>query len=109
MRRGAMQVNPSPRRAIADAASLYEAFTGHEGDEIARVPAPKVPKVALAIGPVLLIGYETVRDGVREQYVHRFSKRSRPLLVASHDGNSVFLLGGAYTFTDRGIVDKKSR
>lgn len=105
-RRAQMRANPSPRREIAQAARLYEDFTGHEGDEIARVELPPAPKVALAIGKVLLIGYETVRDGVREQYVHRFRRNSRPLLVASHDGKSVLLLGGAYAFTDRGIVDK---
>lgn len=110
IRRGAKayKVNPAARE-VRQAVKLYENFSGEEGDEIARVAAPKVPKVALAIGPVLMIGYETVRDGVREKYVHRFAQHARPLLVASHDGRSVFLLGGAYTFTDRGIVDKKSR
>lgn len=103
------KINPSSRvsHAVKDAARLYEAFTGHDGDEVARVDLPPPPKVALAIGRVLLVGYETIRDGVRENYVHRFAKHARPLLAASHDGRSVFLLGGAYTFTDRGIVDKK--
>ena len=94
---------------VLDAVRLYEKFTGEAGDEIARVSLPTPPKVGLAIGRVLLIGYETVRDGVAENYVHRFAVHARPLLVASHDGRSVFLLGGAYTFTDRGIVDKKRR
>ena len=50
--------------------------------------------------------YDTVRDGESEKYIHRFKKRSRPLLVSSSDGKSLHILGGEYEFTDRGIVDK---
>jgi hypothetical protein len=51
--------------------------------------------------------YSTVRDGRHENYVHRFGAKSRPLLAASSDGTQLYLLGGAYNFTERGIVDKK--
>jgi hypothetical protein len=50
--------------------------------------------------------YTTVRDGVTEKYIHKFRKKSRPLLATSHDGKSLHILGGEYEFTERGIEDK---
>lgn len=58
------------------------------------------------LGKLENIGYSTVRDGVAEKYIHRFKASSRPLLKASTDGKQLSLLGGAYDFTDRGIVDR---
>lgn len=49
--------------------------------------------------------YETVRDGKVEHYVHKFKKGARPVLAAGHDGKSLALIGGKFTFTERGIVD----
>jgi hypothetical protein len=63
--------------------------------------------MALAIGEVLGIIYRTKRDGVMENYIHRFAKVSRPLLASTHDGKQLLLIGGSYNFTERGIVDKK--
>ncbi len=102
--------NPAARLSGPDeheARALFEAFSGeHPGPgKKMRIPGP--PKVGLAIGPVLLIGYETIRDGKREQYIHKFQKHARPLLVISHDGRSVLMLGGAFTFTERGFEDLK--
>jgi len=61
--------------------------------------------VAFKIGECDGLLYTTVRDGVKESYIHKFKKKSRPLLVSSHDGKQLFLLGGRYDFTERGIVD----
>jgi len=99
--------NPAERPSdVKRAIRLFERFTGHPGERIAKVVKPKIPNVGIAVGKVLGVAYETVRDGRRERYFHRFASHARPLLVASHDGRTVFMLGGAYTFTDRGIVDR---
>jgi hypothetical protein len=66
----------------------------------------KSPKSGLVIGELDGVLYTTVRDGKTERYIHRFRKRSRPRLIASHDGKSLHILGGEYEFTERGIVDK---
>ena len=92
-------------RLISQAARLYKAFTGHGVTKAAQVELPEAPRVGLAIGPCIGIMYETVRDGRREKYIHRFRKGSQPLVVVSADGVSVLLLGGAFTFTERGFVD----
>lgn len=104
-----LKKNPAARGEVSRAAKLFENFTGEKADREQKIQLPPPPKTALAIGPVLLIGYSTIRDGKRENYIHRFSSHARPLLAASSDGRSVFMLGGAYTFTDRGIVDAKRR
>lgn len=92
------------RLRIAAAARRLRDFTGHEARRVETVTF-EVPDTALNVGRCIGIMYETVRDGERQQYVHRFRRNSRPHLAASHDGKTLILLGGAYRFTERGIVD----
>lgn len=92
---------------VRQAARRFEAFTGHRAGNLKKIRVPSYPDAALAVGKVLGIMYSTVRDGRAENYVHRFGASSRPLLAASPDGTQLFMLGGAYNFTERGIVDKK--
>ena len=94
---------------IDQAADLYERFSGHDAVEVGRVKLPDVPPVGVAIGTVDGILYTTVRDGVTEKYIHKFHKRDCPLFVVSPDGKSLYLVGGVYTFTERGIVDRSDR
>lgn len=113
------QQNPRPRsrrnpvsvmresgraQRLAAAESLFRRFTGHKGEVLGKMAFPKNPKQALAIGELFDVGYVTVRDGKVERYRHTFPARSRPLLVVSFDGTQLFILGGGYRFTDRGIV-----
>lgn len=102
--------NPVPasstQRLIEQGSALYERFSGHDAELIGRVPKPVIPKVLIAIGEIDGILYTTVRDGVREKYIHRFRKKSRPLLAVAPDGKSMVLLGGAYQFTESGINDR---
>lgn len=104
-----LKTNPAPKNTkIAAASRLLEDFSGHVPHKVKSVRLP-VDSVGLAIGPVLAVAYETTRDGKREKYLHEFRRNARPLLAASSDGRSLYLLGGAYRFTERGIVDKSSR
>lgn len=102
-----LKSNPSPRADVQRAARRYTSFSGHMDVEVIPVSVARMPKAALAIGPVNEIHYSTVRDGVAENYKHRFARNSRPLLASSPDGKRLYLLGGAYNFGARGIVDKK--
>lgn len=97
------------RNDIDKAADLYARFSGHEAEEIGRIHVPDMPKVGVAIGTVDGILYSTVRDGVLEKYIHKFHKRDCPLFVVSPDGKSLFLIGGVYNFTERGIVDRSDK
>ena len=87
-------------------ADLYERFSGQDAVEIGMVDLPPMPKAAVAIGDCDGILYTTVRDGVVEKYIHKFNKADRPLLVVDSTGKTLYLIGGRYTFTERGIVDQ---
>jgi hypothetical protein len=106
MGRGANPVPPSRKVQIRNAAKLYEDFTGHEASEYQTLDKPVLPDVMLQVGDIDFIGYTTVRDGKTEKYIHKFSKKCRPLFTVSHDGKQLFMLGGSYDFTELGIVDK---
>lgn len=99
-------VPPSRKVQERNAADLYERFTGHEADESIMIDKPVLPDVMLVVGDIDGILYTTVRDGKTEKYIHKFKKNCRPLFTVSHDGKQLFMLGGAYDFTELGIVDK---
>lgn len=99
----------SKRADVRKAARLYERFSGHEAEEIGRVKIPALPAVGVAIGDIDGVLYTTVRDGREEKYIHKFAKKDKPLFVVSPDGKQLFLVGGRYTFTERGIVDKSDK
>lgn len=86
---------------------LFADFTGDDSQFVDRVKKPIVPDVLVKIGQIDGIMYTTVRDGKTEKYIHKFAQRSRPMFAVSEDGKQIFLLGGRYTFTERGIVDKR--
>jgi len=94
------------RLEFLKAARLYENFTGDAGAVIARVPPIKIPRAVAVVGECDGIMYTTVRDGQHEKYIHKFSKKARPLFCISPDGSQIFLIGGEYRFTERGIIDK---
>lgn len=90
---------------INQAIQLFEDFRGHTPRNIDKIKM-KMPDVALKIGQCDGILYTTTRNGKSEKFIHKFRKNSRPLLATSHDGSVLLLLGGAFAFTHRGIVDK---
>lgn len=96
----------SGSRDVRRAALRYTRFTGHPAEDFGRVEIPALPKVAAYIGEVDAVMYTTVRDGREEKYIHKFAHKCKPLLCVSPDGKQILLVGGRYTFTERGIVDK---
>lgn len=98
-------VSPSSRASkVAQASELFEQFTGHDADYVDKINVD-ISDTYANIGYVDGIMYETVRDGEKEHYIHKFKKSTRPTFGASHDGASLALIGGNFTFTERGIVD----
>ena len=84
----------------------YSSFMLRAPDRSRTLNIPALPKVALAIGELSAIEYVSTRGGERVNYRHVFKKGSRPLLASSHDGKQLILLGGAYRFSNRGIIDR---
>lgn len=93
---------------LAKAARAFEDFTGHRASSVAR-GRQKSARAGWLLGTVAEIGYIATRDGERALYVHKFKSRSRPQLVSSADGSQLYLLGGAYSVTERGIEDSPAK
>lgn len=95
------------RDEIRQAVKLGEDFSGHSPRKIRRIRLQNQSPVRLQIGSVTGIMYLTRRDGKVEQYLHKFRRGSRPSLMVSPDGKRLELHGGAFRFTERGIVDSR--
>lgn len=93
------------KKEVEKAADLYVRFRGEEPQYIEAVKL-RVAPVMLLIGECDGLLYSTRRDGKNERYIHQFAAKSRPLLASSYDGKQLYLLGGAYNFTDAGIIDR---
>lgn len=104
-RLGVAKKNPSRRAEATKAAHALEEFTGAPA-RLSRRKAPKTAKAGWELGRVASISYIATRDGEQAEYVHKFKRRSRPQLVSSADGSQLYMLGGAYSITDRGIEDR---
>lgn len=81
---------------------LYEDFR-EEKVTRARKIRLKIPRVVAVMGYCDFIAYRTTRSGISERYKHTFHKGSMPLLCT--DGKRVYLIGGRYKVTERGITD----
>ena len=90
---------------MKQAADLFRAFTGCEATSYDEAELPHI-EVVVGIGEVVGIAYKAERDGVVEEFFHRFRARSRPRFCVGHDGLSIVIVGGSFEFTERGIVDK---
>lgn len=71
-----------------------------------RVNVGEPAKVFTPVGNLDGVLYTATRDGKREKYVHKFRRKSRPLLLTSHDGTELRIAGGRFLFTEAGIEDR---
>lgn len=97
------------KRDVARAARLYRAFREKTPQRAKRV-SMNLPRALMVMGHVDFIGYTTSHaDGKATPYKHDFAKGSRPLLCTGVGTNQLFLVGGRYRVTGRGIVDLDAR
>lgn len=96
---------PATRAQIEKARKLFADFRGDDPESLTKVKL-RNPKTGLVIGELDGVLYSTVRDGKQEKYIHEFKRQSRPLLIASSDGDSLHIVGGQYEFTNAGIEDR---
>lgn len=94
------------QKKVNAAVKLFKDFTGENPTNLNKHKKPVFPDVALYVGECTGIMYEAVRDGKTENYIHEFKEGSQPMLISSHDGKQLFLLGGKYQFKDDGINDR---
>lgn len=89
------------RRAFKD-------FTGHDATKGYETRLDDKAVTGYRMGQVVGIAYRAKRDGKSDQYFHRFKEAARPDLVSRDDGKQLYITGGKYRVTERGIEDKKT-
>jgi hypothetical protein len=90
------------RAELGRAARLYRGFHRREPSGVARAQVDK-PQAAMRLGRLEGVIY---RSDHGPTYLHKFKGSARPLLVASADGSRLYVVGGRYRMTRRGIVDR---
>ena len=100
----------------SQAIAIYENFREKSARRVAVVKV-QIPNIVAIVGHIEAlwktkeghvgaIDYRTTHGRKLTLYRHAFAAGSRPLLCVSPDGRQLFLLGGNYKFTERGIVDR---
>ena len=93
-------MNQELQRAIR----LYRAFREANPARVRRVSVD-LPKAVARVGLVEFIGYMTTHKGKVHLYVHDFAPGSRPSIYAGTRRNQLYLFGGRFKVTARGITD----
>lgn len=91
-------------RDFSGAFKLHEKFR-EEIPKRAKAVKFDVPKVVMVMGTLESVEYTTTHKGKVHKYRHDFASGSRPFLAAGPKKNQLFIVGGCYHVTDRGIVD----
>lgn len=91
-------------RDFRGAFRLAQDFREKKPTRVRRVNL-NVPKTLMVMGHVEFIGYRTTHGEQLVLYKHDFAPGSRPQLAAGPKRNQLFIVGGRYRVTDRGIVD----
>jgi len=90
-----------------DAIEEYTAFHwGNQPDEIQTVTIPDPPKALVAIGKLEGVIYRTAKGKRRqESWVHMHDEADLPTLAYDPKTHQLYILGGKYRITKRGIED----
>ena len=95
--------------SVKKAKSLYEKFREAPVKRVRKITAPALPRAVAVMGYLEFVGYSTTHGGKAAMYKHKFAKGSRPLLCAGPGKNQLYLIGGRFHVTERGIVDLTPR
>jgi hypothetical protein len=96
-------MSSSERRRVAQ---LYADFRERMPVRESRISASQylpAGRTVMSMGYCDAISYRTTIGGQARRYRHKFHKGSYPILAT--DGNKLFLIGGRFHVTERGIVD----
>lgn len=96
------------RKDFRGAFRLHESFREKTPTRAKKVRY-SVPSALMVMGTVEFIGYRTTHGRELVLYRHDFAPGSRPQLAAGPKRNQLFMVGGRYRVTDRGIVDLTAR
>lgn len=83
---------------------LYQAFNGFEPSRVEKVHHPRViPPVVVELGELVGLMYRSDKGqpGQPQTYIHRME--NPPRLVSNIEGTQLYIVGGSYHVTPRGI------
>lgn len=84
---------------IEEAAERYADFHGEDPETIG---AFEISEVSFTVGEINAIDYTIIDEhGKKVSYRHEF--KSPPALAVTSDGEIAIILGGEWSFTDRGF------
>jgi len=89
---------PQAKKQILQAARRFSAFHNNDPE---NVSVEKISAVGFLLGNIEEITYSVIEDGAIVHYHHVYD--TPPALAISHDGKNAFILGGEWTFTNRGF------
>jgi hypothetical protein len=89
---------------VKRAKKLYEDFRETSAKRTRKIRL-KLPRAVAVMGYCEAILYSTTHNGVAKLYKHKFAKGSRALLCAGPGKSQLYLIGGRFHVTERGIVD----
>lgn len=89
---------------VRKAKKLYEDFRETSAKRARKIRI-KYPRAVMVMGYCEAILYSTTHNGEAKLYKHKFAKGSRALLCAGPGPNQLYLIGGRFHVTERGIVD----
>lgn len=69
----------------------------------------RLPRAVWRLGVTEFIGYMTHENGRAELYVHEFAPGSAPFIYAGPDRSQLYLVGGRFVVTGRGVTDLSAR
>jgi hypothetical protein len=90
--------------SVKKAKKLYEDFRETSAKRARKIRV-KLPRAVAVMGYCEAILYSTTHKGVAKLYKHKFAKGSRALLCAGPGKSQLYLIGGRFHVTERGIVD----
>ena len=94
----------TPRRLPETGVRVYHAFHGRGPDRVEVIPAARVvPPVVIQLGTLRGLIYRSDRwsPGIARSYIHVMEHP--PRLVCDPGGTQLYLIGGRYRVTGRGI------
>lgn len=94
--------------ALRKASKLYRAFRERPAARARKIEFV-APQALTVMGHVDAIEYSTTHGRRAQPYRHDFAPGSKPLLAADPRTGKLFLIGGRYRVTGRGIVDRDAR
>lgn len=93
-----------PLESLQRGRELYQGFNGFEPAQVVKVHHPRmIPPVVVELGELVGLIYrsEKGQPGRPQTYIHRME--DPPRLVSNIEGTQLYIVGGSYQVTSRGI------